>query len=145
MTKDCWESTVSWVLPLRKMPVCTLTVFILCVMKELSFSQFSLFKYISTRKSWYHVLLCLEILILLSIQLIHNNVSWMLEFCRMAVENCLESLALCAVFQLRASQRKPLLKPIVFIVFLVLLPFVLCCFTWAMSSTPSKSQIDRFD
>lgn len=113
------------------MPVCTLTVFILCVMKELSFSQFSLFKYISTRKSWYHVLLCLEILILLSTQLIHNNVSWMLEFCRMAVENCLESLALCAVFQLRASQRKPLLKPIVFIVFLVL--FFLCSLLFYVS------------
>ena len=117
---------------------------IICHERALFFTIFS-FQIYFHQKILVPCLLCLEILILLSIQLIHNNVSWMLEFCRMAVENCLESLALCAEFQLRAPQRKPLLKLIVFIVFLVLLSFVLCFFTWATSSTPGKSQIDRFD
>ena len=36
--------------------------------------------------------------------------------------------------------KKPPHKPIVFIVFLILFPFVLYCFTSTVSSTPSKSQ-----
>ena len=101
--------------------------------------------------------------ILLSIYLIHNSVSWMPEFFRMAVEICLESLAFCAVFSvsrvlhrdwrlilgvedavhITKENRPTYLLLSLFSWFFRPFATVLCRFTWAVSSTPSKIQIDR--